>query len=290
MPKLSDTLPEIQAEFAEAAADPIAANAAVQAALDAATPWPEAELPPDDLVNLPGGLLVKGEVIRTAIVQELTGVHEEALARATQSQNPFHFVNTLLDCGTVQFGDENKSRTKELLKQALVGDRDAIILGIRRATYGDVIDLKEWECPECGNKSDLSIPITSIPVTYLEKPQEETVFEVSLRKGKSARVRLVNGADQTAIFEDPKLNPKQMDSIMLSRCVLAIRDADGTEHNLAGQPNLARNLSIPDRHAIIKELANRQPGPNFNDVKFVHDDCGKEVTLLLGIGDLFLDF
>ena len=105
-------------------------------ALDSASPEPDPEIPPNDLVDLPGGI-IRADVIRTAVVRELTGKDEEALARASQSLNPFHFVNTLLECGVVRFGQEDESETRQLLKEALIGDRDALILGIRRATYGD---------------------------------------------------------------------------------------------------------------------------------------------------------
>ena len=59
---------------------------------------------------------------------------------------------------------------------------------------------------------------------------------------------------------------------------------------MAGHGSVTLNLSIPDRRAIIKALADKQPGPRLNEVKFTHQACGNEVTLLIGIGDLFLDF
>ena len=61
--------------------NPEQANKEIAAALAEAVPdFPIPELPPDDLVQLPGGFVKDGTLIRTAIVRELTGVDEEALA------------------------------------------------------------------------------------------------------------------------------------------------------------------------------------------------------------------
>lgn len=281
---LGDILPEVAEPAISANQDPVAAQAAVKAALQDASPYPDVVPPPGDLVELPGGLTVDGETIKTVTVRELTGVDEEALARAAQNLHLFHFIDTLLVHGTVAFGQEPASRTAKLLKEALIGDRDAILLGIRVATFGETIELEDWECPECGGKSDLEFPVSDIPVRPLT---DERVFEVTLKSGRVAKVRLGTGADQTAVFEDKKLTQAERDSILLSRCIQTITDPDGTVHNFAGFPRATRNLPIPDRHKILKELDDRQPGPRFGELKFEHEGCGNEVPLPVGIGNLF---
>ena len=196
----------------------------------------------------------------------------------------------MLECGVVRFGTEDPATTGQLLKDTLVGDRDALLMGIRRATYGDDIEVIEWKCPECGNSTDLTVPLADIPVRDLEHPAKEITFEVPLRRGRTAEVRLANGADQTAVFDNDKLTTAERDTILLRRCLLAIRDADGTRHITAGLAgSIARTLSLPDRHAIMREMVARQPGPQFDQLKITHIDCGNEVTLLLGLADLFRD-
>jgi hypothetical protein len=252
---------------------------------------PEAEMPPDTLVMLPGGLIRGSSVIKQVEVRELTGEHEEALARASRAQNSVvHFINTLLECGTVRYGTEDPGRTSDFLKDTLVGDRDAIVMGIRRATYGEKIELEGWQCPECGNASDLTIPLSDIPIQELEHPDKDAVFDVPLRRGRIAEVRLANGADQSAVFAAADITGAERDTILLSKCLLAIRDKDGTRHITSGHAGaLARNLSLPDRHAVLRQLTKRQPGPKFGELKFTHQDCGKEVELVLGLADLFRD-
>jgi hypothetical protein len=287
---------ELEFDAVELAASPenaSKAKAAIDQVLSESNPMPDAEPPPDTRVQLPGGLVKGEDVISTAEVKELTGIDEEHLVRAAQSvpDNVFHFVNVLLECGVLRFGSEDAKETKRLLKTTLVGDRDALILGIRRATYGDDIDIEKWRCPECENESDLTIPLSDIPVREMKDPVNEVVFEVDLRKGRKAQVRLANGEDQLAVFENRRLTKAERDTMLLQRCLMSIIDADGTEHVTVGLGgSYARGMSIPDRHSILRALAEKQPGPQFNELKITHETCGKEVNLVIGIGDLFRDF
>src|ERR1700722_2741480 len=70
-----------------------------------ANPLPEIPQPPADYVKLDGGFLYEGEEYRSAVVRELTGEHEESLARALKSGNGYHFLQVLLECGVASIGD-----------------------------------------------------------------------------------------------------------------------------------------------------------------------------------------
>jgi hypothetical protein len=290
MADVSGRLPD--AEFIDPMADPSRANAEIAAVLEgaAAAEAPVIALPPGDLVELPGGLVVGGEVIRRVTVRELNGEAEEALAKAAQTQNFAHFLHVLIEHGTARIGDEAAKKNPELLKRMLIGDRDAIVLGIRRATYGDDVELPGWQCLKCGEQSDLTVALDDIETVTLTDPRLEGSFKVKLRKGRTATVRLVTGADQIAANEQPGRTDAEKDSVILSRCVTAITEADGMEMVTAGLgTSVALSLSLPDRKTILRELINRQPGPRYNDVKFTHESCGEEVPLSLGLGDLFPD-
>jgi hypothetical protein len=292
MPSVGDLIAEVNDDnFQNPLDNPGAANEAIKAALDSAGPeWPSPDPLESDLVTLPGGLVLEDDVvITTARVKELTGTDEEAIARAAISGNPFHFLNVLLESGVVQVGDQPAKKTKSLLKKLLVGDRDALIMGIRRVTYGDEIEQEEWTCPECDTESDLSIPLADVPVKKLDTPSD-AIFEVEMRKGRVATVALATGGDQLAVFENPKLNIKERDSLLLARALISIKEANGVVNGTAGFANgTVAAMNMADRNKILKELAQRQPGPQFNDVKFVHDSCNKEVTVAVGIGEMFPD-
>jgi hypothetical protein len=279
---------------AELLADPGTANAEVAAALTDQVEKPVIPLPPADTVRLPGGLVYRGDVYRTVRVQELNGRHEEALARAIQpppgamQTNWANFLTVLLECGTVEFSDLDE-RPKDLLKDTLLGDRDAIILGIRQASYGDEVELRGWQCPSCGGTTDLTISLAGdVEVVTMEDPREETTFEVPLRKGRKATVKLATGRVLAAMWEQDNLNVAERNSVMLTHCLQKITEADGTEVRVAGRASVfVLEMSIPDRRAIVRELEKRQPGPRYNGIKFTHQDCQKEVPLVIGLGDLF---
>ena len=275
----------------DALASPEKTNADIGALLNEAgvNPQPPIEDPPDDTVKLPGGF-VQGKVRRTAVIRELDGSDEEALSRALRSNSgvAFHFMDTLITRGTVSVGD--LAATPEVLKSMLIGDRDELSLAIRVATYGDEFVIEQWICPFCEQKSDLSFSLaTDIDRKVLKDPATDSVFEVKLRKGASVRVRLPNGEDQEALYEDDSWTTSQRNTILLSRCILNYTDSGGQEFNMAAFPSLSLKLSIPDRQKVVKEIGQRQPGPRYNEVKFTHDECKNQVILALGVRDLFRD-
>jgi len=274
---------------------PSDANAAAAAAMSAAiAKYPDAPVSLPDLVTLPGGLVNGDEIISTAQVRELNGMAEEALSRAslpdprTGVVNSFHYLNTLVTQGTVKVGEADPKETKKLLGKLLIGDRDAILMGIRIITYGKDLEIPQWECPSCGELSDLTIDLTEDVSTKTLKSPDEAAFEVELNRGKVAAVRLPNGEDQLAIGENPKATTAERNTILLQRCISTITSPDGHIQSMAGFPSLAREMSIPDRRKVLREVAERQPGPQFDEVKLTHAACGNEVTLALGIADLFL--
>lgn len=273
-------------------ANPEKANADITAILAEAssTPPPTIDFPADDLVTLPGGLIRKDSLIRTVQVKELTGEDEEALARASQSMNPFVFLDRLLKCGVIKIGNEPSAETEKLLSQMLIGDREALILGIRKATYGDIIQVPGWLCTNCGAKADLEMEVSDIPIENMSDPMNETTFKINMRKGGFALVRLATGADQIATFEKPELTQAQRETILLSRCVISITEPSGLERSVAGYPSLTLSMSVPDRHAILSALRDRQPGPRYDQIKYNCNSCSENVFVTVTIGNLFLDF
>lgn len=271
----------------EALASPGKTNADTAAVIGGSAPVIEEA--PDDLVRLPGGIVKAGKTYRDAIVRELDGEDEEALSKALRSGSIFHFMDTLIERGTVAVGD--LPATPDLLKSLLIGDRDELALAIRKATYGEAMDIEQWICPACGKQSDISFTLTPdvIERTVLGDPAKDAYFDVKLRKGAKARVRLPNGADQAALFEDESWTTAQRNTILLSRCVIEYTNPDGEKFSVPAFPSLVLTMSIPDRAKIIKEITKRQPGPRYNEVRFTHDECQNEVVLALGVRDLFRD-
>ncbi len=261
----------------------------VQSIVEAAkTDFPVAPLPESDLVALPAGLVLDGKLIKTAIVKELNGAAEEKIFRALLSANPFHIRNTIIECGLVRVGDEPEKKTQKILPDLIIGDLDAILLGIYRMTYGDRIEIKGWKCPVCGDTEDIGLDISEdIPVKAM-KDISEARFEVELKRGAKAKVRLPNGGDQAAAGDSADRTLIERNTILLQRCIEEVVETTGISKMLLAFPTYAQQMGIKDRHTVIQAIAERQPGPQLTAIKFVHNSCGKEVTLGLDLADLFL--
>lgn len=268
--------------------NPAMANAQIAAALgEGPVAKPEIALPASGGVTLPGGLVLGmdyNNVRYDAEVRELTGADEETITKARQT-GIGKFISALLACGTVSVGDQKASPA--LLANMLLGDRDMLLLEIRRATYGDTIEWDQFSCPFCGEEFHLSVGLDEIPVRRLENSGDRS-YTLDLRKGRKVRVRLPVGSDQEAILAVAERTvASEQNTLLLSRVLISVIEADGTETAVSGNPDFARSLGIVDRKTILDSIDERQPGPQYNDVKFTHDACGKEVPLFISAGDLF---
>lgn len=293
IPKVDDeyTPPQPGEVWTNPLADPDRSNAEIEAVLAESSKieFPVIDLPADDFVKLPGGILKNGQLHKTAEVRELTGEDEESLARASQSSNPFHFLDRLIKCGVVRIGDLTEAETEAAIPELLVGDRETLILGIRRATYGDEFKVERWNCPKCGVEATLEMEIDNIPSRKVGTENPDHTFDVKLRKGGHVTCHLATGTDQLASYEKENLTTVERQTIILSKCVETYTEPSGVTRNVVAFPSLVRKLSVPDRHEILKQLEERQPGPRFNQIEHRCATCGESVTVALGIGDLFPD-
>lgn len=260
-----------------AANDPNAANAVLEGLFDAGSA-PMPPIPGTDLVYLPNGYMeADGEATHEARVRELTGADEEALAKA--GTNPFRYFDTVIKRGTLEIGPYQV--TDKLLRSLTVGDREALLLGIRIATYGQSYTWEEWRCPECGELTDLTF---HLPDLFQTKPASRE-YSVKLRE-RVAHMRLPTGDDQAKLYEREDLTVPEQNTIMIGRC---LRDLTGMDRQIesGGGLEVARNLGVVDRNAIIKAMAARSRGPRLEDIELVHEDCGKDVKVTLALVALF---
>ena len=257
-------------------------NALTKKVLQSMNPAPVIDDLPDTYVKLAAGYVSDNKIVQDAEVQELTGEHEERLAKSRTSNNAAKYVSTLLQCGTVAIGD--KPATPEMLDSLIQGDLDMLILGIRRATFGDEFEVLEVECPACGELSDLTMNLKDIPIRELEDP-ETREFLVDLRKGRKAKVQFPTGAVQNSLFKT-QLTVPEMNSLTLAECVISFIESNGTETMSNGLADV-KKMSVPDRNTVQEFIYNNQPGPRYDEVKATCPSCEGEVPVPLNVGILF---
>jgi hypothetical protein len=252
--------------------------------LHALNPAPVIDDLPDTYLKLPAGLIVDGKVIRDVEVQELNGEHEEKLAKARTSASATKYMSTLLMCGVVSIGDSPVSQT--LLDTLIQGDLDMLMLGIRRATFGDEFELFNIECPNCKEHQDIKMNLKDIPVKELDDPTVRE-FEVPIRKGRKVRCEYPTGKVQNEIFKNP-MTISEMNSLTLSHCINSFVDADGTERMSNGLTDV-KKMAVMDRNMVIDYIFNNQPGPRYDQVVAKCGSCEGEVPVPLNVGVLFRD-
>lgn len=242
----------------------------------AATPVrAEIKTPANPIVELAVGLDVPFEErITTAEIRELNGADEEAIARLN---DPAKALMLILERAVVKLG--NKPTEKDLLDALLAGDRELLLLAIRKLTFGNEVNLEGNICQACVEPQKIQIDLdTDVEVKKLNI--EDVEFTVPCKAGE-VRVKLPTGFTQKALVASTNKTAAELDSVVLKNCILSINDKP-----LLNQSEVLR-LSIKDRRDILKEISNRNPGPQLSEIKKPCPNCGQEVSLPLTLADLF---
>ncbi len=263
--------------------DPVGAARAAQALTEGENPAvPE---PGPSLVALPGGWIdPQGKLHRTAEVRELTGVDEEAMAKAGRLPDGGMDSRRVMECVfercTLKIGTVGVS--PKLLQSMHLGDREAILLGIYRTTYGDDYETRIY-CPVCPKWSDVVFELnTDIEPKVLKDPA--VVWrDVTLKGGRVANVRLISVADQAEALANEEATGAEMNSILLSRI---IRTVDGIE--TMGLQS-AQTLSSADRRKILKYVTDNAPSAGLGEAKTTCPKCQAESTTPLNLAAIFLE-
>jgi hypothetical protein len=240
---------------------------------------PEVVIPslPDTTVTLSAGLIdpFEGTVSTTAEVRELNGADEEAIAKLS---DPGKALLAILERATVSVGGQ--PATKQILGSLLAGDREALLLAIRKATFGSEVEVTTV-CDKCPELQTFKIDLEKdVEVKKLDDPLRDRRFTVELKAGL-AKVNLPTGDVQTQIINATDKNSAELDTMLLVACVTEIGDQPVLS------PNRIRTLGITDRRLLLDEIASRNPGPQLSEIKKACGTCGQEVYLPLTLAELF---
>lgn len=262
-----------------AAQNPGLANQLIKEASKEAKPQkPVASVvpPSDTVVTLPGGYVTAdGEVISQAEVRELNGRDEEAIAKATTVGK---VLTGILSRGTVKIGDLDA--TEEVLDQMFAGDRDALLLGIYKATFGADAELSAF-CSGCEDYKAILIDVDEdIEVRKLSDPITDRRFVV---KGKAHEYTVVlpNGKVQKELLLNADKTLAELTTLLLEGTVQEIDNAR------VFSKTQVQEIGLVDRRKIADELTTRAFGPQFEEVKATCPDCGGEVVAPINLGALF---
>ena len=177
-------------------------------------------------VALAGGYWRDGVCHRQAVLRPLTGA-DEAFLVESPGLSPARRTTAVLARCLVRLGSRARAG-EEAVRSLSVGDREALVLHLRRLTLGERIDcVLVCGAPGCGEKMDLELSVEGLlPPTAPRPPSHELTLEAD---GRAYHItfRLPTGADQEAAARVAPADPEAAAELLLARCVERIEDDDG---------------------------------------------------------------
>ncbi len=226
-------------------------------------------------VTLPGGFEVGGTWRRRVELLPLSG-EDEAFLFDGLAGLPAARTSALLGrCFALEPGGPPMGA--ERAAALTVGDREALLLHLRRATFGERLQAV-LQCPACGEKLDLDLEVSAllVPPRACEGAEHELELEAEGRRFK-LRFRLPTGADQEWVAGLAAEEPEAAVAALLERCLLACE-------NEAGKPLDA--LSPVIATALSARMAELEPQAEI-DLGAACPACGESFSSLLDVGAYF---
>jgi len=202
-------------------------------------------------ITLPGGVPVDGQWCRSAWLRPVTGYEEEFLLQEGKMLLPAARLTQLITRCLRRLGPVEPV-SADLVRQLSVGDREALLLHLRRLTLGGCMSCV-LSCPTCGKKMDLDLRIDELllpPYTSSQRLHETEISD----GGNFYHVvfRLPNGEDQEAAAA---LAAESIDSaaeLILLRCIESVT-SEGGEDLSDIPPVILRDL--PEKMAALDPQA-----------------------------------
>lgn len=236
--------------------------------------------PPVDEIELSGGWIDRaGNLHKKVRIREMNGTDEEELAKPYQ-RTSVGFSDTIVKRCTVSI-DGNTPEPRHL-DQLLIGDRDAIVIGVRILTFGPTIEVPVT-CRWCAHQFDILLDLEK-DITTKELPGDpkQRTRELILPRGEIAKVNLMDGAAQMAAYGGGDMNDAERTSVMLKECVYSIND------DMVTSIEQIKRLGSGTRRALITFIEENSCGPQWMGVKQECPNCQKSEDLPLSLVALFL--
>jgi hypothetical protein len=214
------------------------------------------------VVKLPGGLWHKGQVHREAEITPMTGMTRKAIARKEARANPSKVTDTILSQCIKRIGPFSNI-TSKVLDSLVLGDKDFLLLEIRRVSMGDTFK-SNVTCASCKNDIEVTFHIDELEVIRtgdndVEVIDEERVFRIQDEKLKiDAVLRYPLGSDQSALVGVADRNPVEANFKLYAECML----------EWAGEKGPFRSTFFERMPVMVLDefedlFAKAQPGPVF---------------------------
>lgn len=219
-------------------------------------------------VTLPIGLWRDGGRIKEAVLRPMTGADQEFLLEAGVMMPPAIRTSELLARCVQRIGREGPV-TPPLAAELVAGDREALLLHLRRITFGNRMDLIV-SCPACAKNMDAQLKVSDLLVSPdWDAPQ---FFERDLPSCGTLRFRMPCGADQEAVADMARHDAAGAAQALLHRC---IEETTG-ETPEGALPIISGWMAELDPQAEIR-------------LSLICPECGREFVTLLDAGSYLFE-
>ncbi len=180
------------------------------------------------VVTLPRGYWAEDVCSREATLRELNGADQVFLVEECGEMLPAQWVTEMLARCVIRFGNDHQV-TRDTIRSLTVGDREALLLHLRRLSFGDQLQCM-LVCParECGERLDIELNVRDLLVAVEEKPQPD--YEFALRNNDSCyavRFRLPTGRDQEAAAHVALNDVPAAADLLLQTCIQSASSPEG---------------------------------------------------------------
>lgn len=239
---------------------------------------PEMPLPAGGVVTLHTGLPRDGMVVRDAVVREMNGFDEEAVAKVASASevNLTKVIDTIVQRCTESVGGASLSPAD--FAAMTVGDRDELYLGVIEATFG-ADKTFTLTCTHCDERNDI---VFSLHGDIERRKDTSPTFErpVSLPSGKLALIHPVRVCDAEKVFDGEDRTAAEQNTLLLAQCVVSV---DGIP---VQAPLIMQALGVRDRRALVQAIADAQAGPVFGEHEVPCASCSEPLRFTVSGGDL----
>jgi hypothetical protein len=230
-------------------------------------------------ITLPGGFWLDGVHHRDALLRPLTGEDEAFLAEAS-ALLPARRTTLLLARCLTRLGPLDAA-TDDAVRSLTVGDREALLLHLRRLALGDRLQCV-LRCPEagCGEPMDLDLDVRDLlsapygnaaPLHDAEIEGEGTVWRI--------RFRLPTGADQEEAAPLARTDPAAAAELILARCIETAEREDGG-------PVASLSAEVAER--LGERMSELDPQAELT-LSLSCPTCGRDFTAVLDAGSFVFD-
>lgn len=181
--------------------------------------------PPAEVV-LPGGFARGGAWRRSVWLRPWTGRDELFLHEEARGLSPAARATALL-ARCVCLDDAGRPAGAGFARALTAGDREALLLHLRRVTLGDGISCV-LQCPRCTEKLDLDLPVGALLLPpYPHAAEEHAAVVADGDAAFTVRFRLPNGGDLEHAAALATADAEGAARGLLARCVRSVESADG---------------------------------------------------------------